>query len=154
MKDFTVIHLYIGFLKSTMNRTVLFKMTGLAAPLVKIPQQLISFKEEKQISYHGLQDPAHSGPCYQSSLLSITLQPHWPPLCSSNTLSTFSAFAVPLLEAVPAVSLHGLPLGHLIRTSLTPLSIRLNDVILMLFYSAVPHKLNIILRLKKMQREQ
>ena len=71
-------------------------MTGLAAPLVKIPQQLISFKEE-QISYHGLQDPAPSVPCYQSSLLSITLQPHWPPLSSSNTLSTFSASAVLLL---------------------------------------------------------
>ena len=27
LKDFTVIHLYIGFLKSTTNRTVLLKMT-------------------------------------------------------------------------------------------------------------------------------
>ena len=52
-------------------------------------------------------------------------------------------------EALPAVSLHGLPLGHLIRTSLTLPSVRLNDVILMSFSSAVPCKLNIILRLKE-----
>ena len=147
MKDFTVIHLCTGFLESTMNRTVLLKMTGRAAPLVKIPQQLISFSEEKHISYHGLQDPAHSGPCYQSSLLSITLQPHWPPLRSSHTLSTFFAFAAPCLGGSPCHDFAWLAsLGHLIWTSLTLPSVRLNDVILMSFYSAVPHKLNIILK--------
>lgn len=83
LKNFTVIPLY------TNNRAVLFKMTDCVAPLLKTPQQLTSFKEEKPISYCGLQDPARSGPYYHSSLLSITLQPHWPPLCSSNMVSTF-----------------------------------------------------------------
>lgn len=150
MKDFTVIPLY------TSNRVVLFKMTDCVAPLLKTPQQLTSFKEEKPISYRGLQDPARSGPYYHSSLWSIILQPHWPPLCSSNMVSTFLLSGLcacfPLVwDALPTTNLHSLPLSlhHLIRSSLTLPNIRLNSITLMSSYQAVPHKLNIILRLKR-----